>query len=202
MHELRNNFHGTDESKTKSGLIRLLSRCRTADATLSIDKIFALLNLSSAAQTPMHDYLKSKADVYREFASLPSRMEKGGPFFRRLPSPSKGPKPTIWVPDWSEPPVRIDLGQILIASNNLFFNAAGSQKDGQERPKPRIANRREYSIVKGLILQSIAIVGPDRPVPGTNIIEAPNLTNFMTILSYIQMFMGMESPYPTGEEKT
>ncbi|KAK5626019.1 hypothetical protein RRF57_001735 [Xylaria bambusicola] len=202
MHELRNNFHGTDESKTKSGLIRLLSRCRTADATLPIDKIFALLNLSSAAQTPMPDYLKSKADVYREFAELALENGEGRSILSEAAlTHRKDPNLPSWVPDWSEPPVRIDLGQILIASNNLFFNAAGSQKDSQERPKPRMRIEGNTLFVKGLILQSIAIVGPDRPVPGTNIIEAPNLTNFMTILSYIQMFMGMESPYPTGEEK-
>ncbi|KAI0469144.1 HET-domain-containing protein [Xylaria cf. heliscus] len=203
MHELRNNFHGEDENNRKlKNLVHMLSLCRTAEATLPVDKIFALLNLVSRSHNPEPEYLKSKADVYREFAEFTLRNGDGAIILSEAALTNRGdPSLPSWVPDWSEAPARINLSQTLIASEGMFFNADGSRSAGEQRPKPRLRVEGNVLFAQGVILQTIAVVGPDRPVPGANLHDAPNITNLITILSYIQMFLGMEGAYPTGEDK-
>ncbi|KAI1194360.1 HET-domain-containing protein [Nemania serpens] len=203
MHELRNQVHDKDEDNREAKpLIWLLSRCRTAEATMPVDKIYAMLNLSSSPFVLKPSYIKSKADIYREFAEITFEGDNGGTVLSEAALTNRAdPSLPSWVPDWSEAPARINLSQTLIASQGMFFDAGRSRTaDG---PGPKLCHRIEENIlfVKGVILQSIFLVGPDRPVPGAIADEAPNLANLVTIFSYIQMFLDMEIPYPTGEDK-
>lgn len=198
MHELRNQVHDKDDDNRKLKRLNwLLSRCRTAEATMSVDKIFALLNLSSSPRILQPNYMKSKADIYREFAEISFEDGSGGAVLSEAALTNQAdPSLPSWVPNWSEAPVRINLSQTLIASQGMFFDADGS-RDADE-PRPKLCHRIEGNIlfVKGVIVQSIHLVGPDRPVPGGIADEAPNLANLVTILSYIQMFLAMETTYP------
>ncbi|KAI1159602.1 HET-domain-containing protein [Nemania serpens] len=200
MHELRNQVHDKDEdNRTPKDLIWLLSRCRTAEATMPLDKIFALLNLSSNPHLLKPNYITSKADIYREFAEIAFENGRGGTVLSEAALTNRAdPSLPSWVPDWSEAPARINLSQILIASQQMFFGADRSRNTGE--PPPKICHRIEGNVlfVKGVIVQSIFLVGPDRPAIAD---EAPNLSNLATILSYIQMFLDMEITYPTGEDK-
>ncbi|RWA12865.1 hypothetical protein EKO27_g2232 [Xylaria grammica] len=198
MHELRQKFHSKDsDNPPPENLFWLLSRCRTAEATMPVDKVFALLNLSSKGRNIEPDYLKSKADIYREFAEL--ALQDGSNILSEAALTNRAdPSLPSWVPDWSEPPARINLSHILVAPEGfIHFNVhKGSRVQDQARPQIR----GDSLFVKGIILQTIAVVGGDRPVPGTNIDEAPNLTNLIIILSYIRALLQVEGLYPTGEE--
>ncbi|KAI1171008.1 HET-domain-containing protein [Nemania sp. FL0916] len=202
MHELRNNYHSKDENRPQyKNLPSLLSRCRTAEATLSIDKIFALLNLCVSSHKPEPVYLKSKAEVYRDFAESAIKDGDGKTILTEaaLTNRADSALPS-WVPDWSETPSRICLSQVVIASDGLFFDASGSRKTAGERLKPSFHVDGNVLFVKGVFIGGIA-VGHDRPIPGMTADEAPNLNNLLTILSYIKWFLDMEGDYPTGEDK-
>ncbi|KAI1121051.1 HET-domain-containing protein [Nemania abortiva] len=202
MHELRNKFHDKEDDNRKYHLIRLLSQCRTAEATMPVDKVFALLNLSSDPYDPKPDYLKSKAEVYREFGELALNNGDGRAILSEAALTNRAdPGLPSWVPDWSEAPTRINLSQIVIASKGLFFDADGSRSTGGRIASPSVRVEGDIIFVKGVIVQTIAIVGENRPIEGVNIDEAPNLANFINILLYLDMFLGVELPYPTGEEK-
>ncbi|KAI3318840.1 HET-domain-containing protein [Xylariaceae sp. AK1471] len=204
MHELRNKFHGKDDDDRKSkNLMWLLSRCRTAEATMPVDKIFALLNLSASSRNLVPNYLKSKGDIYREFAELALKDGDGRTVLSEAALTNRtDPSLPSWVPDWSEAPARINFSQVLIASKGMFFDVDGSRNASGRRLEPLLRIEGNILFAKGVILQTIAAVGMDRSVPGTNPNEAPNLTNLLIILSYIKVFLDIEGIYPTAEEKS
>ncbi|KAI1116499.1 HET-domain-containing protein [Nemania sp. NC0429] len=202
MHELRNQVHDKDDgNRQPKNLLWLLSRCRTAEATMPVDKIFALLNLSSSPSLVKPNYIKAKADIYREFAERAFEDDRGGTILSEAALTNRAdPSLPSWVPDWSEAPARINLSQTLIASEKMFFGASGSR--AVEWPAPKFCYRIEEDVlfVKGVIVQSIHVVGQDRPMPGAIADEAPNLANLITILTYIQILLETQNQYPTGED--
>ncbi|KAI0112511.1 HET-domain-containing protein [Nemania sp. FL0031] len=203
MHELRNKFHDKEDDDRKPYLIKLLSSCRAAEATMPVDKIFALVNLSSGPRNPEPDYLKSKGEAYLEVAELALDNGDGRKILCEAALTNReDPSLPSWVPDWSEPPFRINLSQIAIASEGLFFDADSSRSTRGRIDTPLLRVEGTTIFVKGVIVQTIAIVGPNRPVEGASPDEAPNLVNLINILSNLDMFLGTELEYPTGEEKS
>ncbi|KAI0973467.1 HET-domain-containing protein [Xylaria arbuscula] len=180
MHELRRTFHGENgDASRNENLVKLLSSCRTADATLPIDKVYALLDLSSAAHKPTPDYLISKTDVYRRSTKFPL---KNGHSAANLSEAAITNRALI----------RMNLSQTLTATEgHVFFKANSSRNQ----------NHRSTLFLKGVILQTITLVCTTQRTAGVNTDDAPNLTHLMSILAHIGVFIKMEYEYPTGEEK-
>lgn len=196
MHNLRNEFR-EDRS---TNLVRLLSHCRTAESTMAVDKIFALLSLTSDPDKPALDYLKSKAETYQDFAKL--AITKMKPLFiaEALVSDRSDKSLPSWVPDWSETPVCINLSQTMNETNGWFFRASSSPRD-KSLSSETMRVEGNSLVAKGAIVQTVSIVGGDRPIPGITKEDAPNLHRLINVFSYVQIFLDTDYEYPTGEDK-
>ncbi|KAI1307194.1 HET-domain-containing protein [Xylaria venustula] len=204
MHELRRNFHDKNGDGSKNdNLVKLLSSCRTADATLPIDKVYALLNMSSAAHKPTPNYLMSKTDVYRQFAEFALKNGHSAAILSEAAITNRvDPDLPSWVPDWTEVPTRLNLSQMLTASEgHVFFKANYSQNQDQWYSKSSPHVQGHTLSLKGAAFQTITLVCPSQRTAGVNADDAPNLTHLISILAHIGVFIKMEYEYPTGEEK-
>jgi len=76
-----NGIH--DRESHRDRLLVLLSSCRTANATLAVDKIYALLGLSSDCAEFETNYHQSKAEIYLRFARW--HIYKAKSYYTKLP---------------------------------------------------------------------------------------------------------------------
>jgi hypothetical protein len=162
-----------------------------------VDKVFALLGLSSDYRTWEPDFFKSKAEIYIQIATSFDRYPNNhikNVHYESVMSDHNDKTLPPWVPDWSEPPTRINLGQTRSNSNGWFFTAGRDQR--AEGLEPEFPVEGNTLFVKGVILQTITEVGRDSD-PATQ--DAPNLSHLLAVLADITFFQRSNYRYPTGE---
>lgn len=111
--------------------------CRTANATLAVDKIYALLGLSSDCADFATDYYKSKTWVYLRFAEWHIIRDEGKELLYEAARSDRtsGNLPS-WIPVWSEVPTCANLGQQWSRTAKWLFSAGVAQN--REDPKGTI----------------------------------------------------------------
>ena len=186
MQDMRNNF---DPS---SSFVKLLSRTRSARATKPVDKIFALMSLCDEKMRLKPDYFSSKAAIYTQTATMISESGKHIHLTLYESGCSDHNDSTIpsWVPDWTEPPKRINLGRTWPKSGWAFSASGSSDSLGENR----IEGNKLF--VQGAVIQTVTVVGRDHL---TQVKDAPILSHLFAVLDDFLYLSEEKIQYPTGE---
>jgi hypothetical protein len=193
MHSLRNKFH--DPKPRRIGLLKLLLECRTANAICTVDKIYAMLRVSSGFADFKINYHKSKAEVYFYFAEwLVSKVNERSLLYKTARSDRVVGDMPSWVLDWSEVPAQTDLRQQLSRTGKWLFSASGKQS--REGLKLAVYIEGKVLTILGCILQTILILGyaEDRAV-----CSAPNVSHLMNLMKDVITYRQNLPTYPTDE---
>lgn len=206
MYELRNQFHdGKEEQKYKlRRLSLLLARCRTADATHAVDKIYVLLELSADFHRYKPDYTKSKAEEYLHIAKCmiakgrqeESHSDAKEMLYEAARSDRRGEDLPSWIPDWSEVPIRMNLGLSLSKSGGWLFKAGGKQH--REGPKPVLNVDGNVLRTMGFVFGTILNLGEAEDEVVLD--RLPDLARVLTVVGEMLEIRKKRNQYPTGQE--
>jgi len=176
----------------------LLSTCRAAKATLAVDKLYALYGLSSDFADCSTNYYASKAVVYTKQAMWHIWQSEGRELlYEASRSDRTSSDLPSWVPDWSEVPIRSNLGQQWSKTGGWFFKAGGREEiKGIGRREGILIESNHVLSIMGFVLQTVLILGhsEDRGLEGS-----PNLSHLQNVLSDVATCKSRMLRYPTGE---
>jgi Heterokaryon incompatibility protein (HET) len=200
MHSLYGKSRGKEPHRKR--LSWLLSTCRTANATLAVDKLYSLYGLSS----DFSDFSNHSANYYAPKASVYTRQavwhiyksEGKELLYEASRSDRTSSDMPSWVPDWSEVPIRHNLGKQWSKTSRWLFKAGGKQNiEGIGRREGILMESGPVLSIMGFVLQTILILGH----PEDRGIEcAPNLSHLQNVLSDVETCKSRMSRYPTGEK--
>jgi hypothetical protein len=204
MHDLRYRFHGDKQYYSRKRLRSLLSECRAANATDAVDKIYALFGLSQDFYDYKTDYTKSKAEVYLEVVKcMITRDQAAGrsdvaqeTLFEAARSDKREEDLPSWVPDWTEVPIRMNLGCSLSKSENNSFKAGGGPTS--EGSKLVYAIDGNVLKCKGFVFGTLLNLGEaeDEAKRG----RASNVARILTVMGEMFEVRNKWNGYPTGED--
>jgi hypothetical protein len=169
MNSLWGDFH--DRESHRDRLSMLLSTCRKANATLAVGKIYAFVGLSSDCSDFATHYDKSKPEVYLRFAVWHICRDEGKELlYEAARSDRTSGDLSSRIPDWSEVPTHMNLGQQWSRTSKRLFSAGVTHN--REGPKETIQSIKGFIVsttigmeaenalsVKGFILHTILILG-------------------------------------------
>ncbi|KAK3989394.1 het-domain protein, partial [Cladorrhinum sp. PSN332] len=208
--------HVRDDFVEYRGLHLLLQRFRSSQATNELDKIYALLGLSSdksLKEFPI-DYRTTKAELFTKVAHFIAHdADRGANLIYEAARSEYNPRSGLpsWVPDWTELPVRTNLGATLSASARGFWDASDNTKRTAEgnslgRLVIEIAPQGNILRVKAALLQRVVTLGSTPPEPnsqgGSTALNTAHLVNVIDdLVKFKQQSLGSSTEYyrPTGE---
>ncbi|KAK4463259.1 het-domain protein [Cladorrhinum samala] len=207
------SLRGNLRDNSYRGLHFLLQSFRPSLATNELDKVYALIGLSGEKHLegfPI-DYTKTKAEVYLKAAKA-IIFTLDGPGEHVLYEAARSENALTdcpsWVPDWTEMPIRTNLGLTLSATAKWYCDASGERRravkaDGKSGRPERMSIRPSGKTLhmKAAVLQQIAALGSP-PAPnseGSAALNTIHLANVIEDLARYKDELGSSAYPPTGQ---
>ena len=208
IHEHRNNWHQERPEASVRTFFDLLSQYRTTRASKPEDKVWSLLGFLKDSGTNGSDCMqtvlraisgKAKEDMYASLAQIFVDAGHGEALLNEaIRSPRRTSGMCSWVPDWSELPASVCLGDIL-GDKNWFFTAGGTKAGGKFPPPSfRVGSSNptyrddDPRYLSGPVLHTRGAITHEVSIVGTLDIErfpdAPKLSRLRSVFADMQYY--------------